>query len=340
MMILRRFNVFYLAVILCGILLFIFLRPERENELSFFGFAENNETEINYNYPVVVEKILVTPGQEVKAGQELLHVVRRKSRETMPDHRYRIAELKAEESLWRQKKQSQLRELETASEAAIAVVQTSIEQLRNELAFKRSLAKGLETVAAKAGSYKPLEERLEALELEEKSLREKHALRLKNLKSELNIGANPYQKQVERLEAEGEFEASQQEISIVVKAPTDGLIGNISCKEEEHVSSYTTLMSFYEPHSGIIQGYIHEDLTLKVNLGDKYEVSSLKSAGISYEGTVIGLGSRIVEIPTRLRKIPDYKTYGREVLVGIDKNNDFLQKEKVSLRLTASQASN
>jgi hypothetical protein len=32
-----------------------------------------------------------------------------------------------------------------------------------------------------------------------------------------------------------------------------------------------------------------------------------------------------------LRKIPDLKTYGREILVSISKDNNFLQKEKVLL---------
>jgi hypothetical protein len=46
---------------------------------------------------------------------------------------------------------------------------------------------------------------------------------------------------------------------------------------------------------------------------------------------VIGMGHRIVEIPERLRKIPEIKTYGREVLIQIPSDNKFLQKEKVVL---------
>jgi len=95
-------------------------------------------------------------------------------------------------------------------------------------------------------------------------------------------------------------------------------------------------LSFYEPHSGVIKGYVHEDLTLQVQLGDQFKATSLKDERMSYPGKVIGLGSRIVEIPTRLRKIPEVKNYGREVLVEISKDNRFLQKEKVSLRFISS----
>ena len=85
------------------------------------------------------------------------------------------------------------------------------------------------------------------------------------------------------------------------------------------------------PHSRLIKGYVHEDLTLEVSIADKFTVSSLKDGAVSYPGRVVGLGSRIVEIPSRLRKNPDFKTYGREVLIEITKVNQFLQKEKVAI---------
>jgi multidrug resistance efflux pump len=336
----RKINFFYIAFAMCGLLLFILLRPSHHDELSFFGFAENNETEINYNYPVIVDRILVTPGQSVEKGDELLHLVRRKSPEILADQTYRIEELKAEELLWKQKKQDQIDEAILSRKAAVSALMLKVETAEKELQFKRSLAEGLETVNASKASYKPLEDELEALRSELSATKVRFDQRLKALKGELALGPIPLKKQIARLEAEKQFESDQQEIHIVVRAPGAGLIGNISCKEAEHIPSYTALLSFYEPHSGIIQGYVHEDLTLEVKLGDSFTVSSLKDDEIAYKGTVIGLGSRIVAIPERLRKVPELKSYGREVLVQIDQNNDFLQKEKVSLRYTSSSSQN
>ena len=157
--------------------------------------------------------------------------------------------------------------------------------------------------------------------------------KIEGLQKELRLGSNPYSEQVRRLEGDKAFEESQKIQQIVVTAPMNGLIGNIVCKEEEHIPAYRALMTFYEPHSGIIKGYVHEDLTYRVQIGDRFSVSSLKVLDQSYVGTVTGLGSRIVEIPTRLRKVPELKTYGREVLVEIPKDNAFLQSEKVSLSI-------
>ena len=67
----KNINWFFITIIMTGIFLYVALRPSFHKELSFYGFAESRATEINYNYAVVVDKILVTPGQEVKSGQVL-----------------------------------------------------------------------------------------------------------------------------------------------------------------------------------------------------------------------------------------------------------------------------
>ena len=76
---------------------------------------------------------------------------------------------------------------------------------------------------------------------------------------------------------------------------------------------------------------VHESLILQVKTGDSLLVASSLHPSHQIIGVVLGLGSRIVEIPSRLRKTPELKTYGREVLVQIPANNPFLQKEKVML---------
>ncbi|MGB0930853.1 MAG: HlyD family secretion protein [Chitinophagales bacterium] len=326
-----RINLFYIAVLGVGAALFSLLKPSQETSVSFFGFAESNETEINYNYPVVVEQILVTPGQEVKQGDTLLQLTRRKSKETMDDQSFQMDELRAEDKVWRQKKESEIAELQLTKESKLSEINGEIKRVEKELIFKKSLSEGLQTIPSTESKFKPLEIELKELIAEKARLTQNYDLRLKGLKEELRIGNSPYHERIKRLTAELAFEESQKIQPIVVTAPSDGLIGTISCKEAEHISSYTTLLSFYEPHSGIIKGYVHENMTLQVQIGDEFRVSSLKDETIHYKGKVIGLGSRIVEIPMRLRKIPDFKTYGREVLVEITKENDFLQKEKVRL---------
>lgn len=326
-----KLNLFYISIGLIGLSLFVMLRPGFHSELSFYGFAESNETDINYNYPVVVEKILVTPGQSVKANDPILELSRRKSKEILEDQEYKISELRARAAIWERERMNEITQLENQLTTRRSEISLEINTKKKELEYKKGLSKDLKTIDGSASDYNPISEEIKELQTQLKSYETIQVQKIKGIKSELKIGTNPYKVEMQRLEAEREFEASQRLIPITVTAPGDGLIGNISCKEEEHIPSYTTLLTFYEPHSGIINGYVHEDLTMEVELGDTYLVSSLKDESISYPGRVIGLGSRIIEIPARLRKVPELKSYGREVQLEITRDNIFLQKEKVSI---------
>jgi multidrug resistance efflux pump len=333
----KRFNLFYISIILAGIFLIIAFRPEIHKRLSFYGFAESRATEINYNYPVVVDQILVKPGQAVKAGEVLMHLSRRKSKETLADQSFRIAQLEAEETLWKQRQANEIEELKLEQQTRLAALNRKIERTQKELMYKKSLVENLQSIEPTATSYQPLEDALASFEQEKEELKHVYTSRIQGLEKERRLGQNPYSEQIKRYIAEQEFDESQKVMPIVVTAPTDGLVGNISCKEEEHIPSYSTLLTFYEPHSGLIEGYVHEDLTLEVAIGQQYTVSSLKDETINYQGTVIGLGSRIVEIPARLRKVETVKAYGREVLIEIPKANTFLQKEKVSITYSSEE---
>ena len=328
-----KVNWFYMAIALTGVFLMVALRPSFHKELSFYGFAESRATEINYNYGVVVDKILVKPGQSVSSGQVLMHLSRRKSKETLEDQSFQIAQLKAEEKLWRQKQKNEIEELRLNQKLRIAEINRKIEATRTELEYRRSLYQGLKSVTIEETetSYKPLEETLRSYEQEKQKVEQLSSTKINGLKEEIRLGKTPYSEQIRRLIAEQSFDEAQKHIPIVVKAPSNGLVGNISCKEEEHVPSYSTLLTFYEPHSEIIKGYVHEDLTLEVEIGQSYTIGSLKNEDIIHVGKVIGLGSRIVEIPSRLRKREEVKAYGREVLLEVNKDNSFLQKEKVSI---------
>lgn len=327
-----RINLFYPFVVMVGIALYFLLQPPEQTELNFFGFAESNETAVNYNYPVVVDRLLVQPGASVKKGQPLLEVSRRKSKEVLADQEYRIAELRAEQQLWLQRKRDELGEMSLKGDDRRAELAAQLRDLEEELSYKKSLSVGLATIKQTEADYQPLENRIERVKAELARAELASAEASSRIRREINLGLNPFKEQIKRLEAEMSFDQQQQVIPFTVPAPADGLIGNINVREQEHVQSYTTLLTFYAPHSDIVRGYVHEDLTMKVEVGDSLEVYSLKVPGMSYTGLVTGLGSRIVETPTRLRKLPEFKTYGREVILSIPEENGFLQKEKVGLR--------
>ena len=328
----KRINIFYVFTGLLGAA-FIFISGSMNESptLSFYGFAESDETEINYNHSVLVEKILVGSGEKVSKGDTLMMLQRIKTKEYLDDYDFKIDQLNSERSEWRKKQSQEIAELEDAKSSELKALHLRLDRTRQELEYKEQLSKDLDNVNSSTTTFNPLKEKIKEIENKISEVEKSYDLRISNIKSIIAERERPHAQRVSQINLERKFDESQKLISIAVVAPDDGIIGNISCKVDEHIPSYNTLLTFYEPHSKYVRGYVHEDLTLQVELGNKFEVSSLKDESITYEGEVTGLGSRIIEIPSRLRKAPELKSYGREVIVRIGDNSSFLQKEKVSL---------
>ncbi len=327
----KYINIFYIIIFIIGIYLWRLNTFYQKEVVLFYGFAENNETEINFNYPIMVERIYVRPGQKVKKGDILLNISKINPSEALEDQPFRIAELQAKQRAWLHEKQGTLALLRKEKELRLGAIEADISKLKEERDFQKSLYRGLKSVEKTKSTYLPISKKIEALEKEKALERRRFDQKINNIKKEIRLGINPYEEEIKRLNAEQDFEEQNKSIKIQLTAPTDGLVGNIYCKEAEHIPSFKTLVSFYEPNPSLVKGFVQEDLILHVALNDSFLVRSTKDATIYCIGKVIGLGSRIVEIPDRLRKIPNIKTYGREVMVSIPINNNFLQKEKVIL---------
>ncbi len=299
--------------------------------VTFYGFAENKETEINFNYSVAVGQIHVSPGQMVEKDEPLLDMYRIQSKETLVDQPFKIKELQAKEQAWKIEREGDIKLIRTKKRLKLEQIAADIQRLQEEKKFQTTLYKGLKSIKNSEPNYKVIDTKIAALQKERGLTIETFDQEIANVTSEISIGTSPYKAEIKRLLAEQAFDETNKTIDLQLKAPTDGVIGNIYCKEAEHIPSYKTLISFYEPNPSLVKGFVQEDLMLHVALQDSFLIRSSKDATTFCYGVVTGLGSRIVEIPERLRKIPDYKTYGREILVSIPKQNNFLQKEKVIL---------
>jgi len=327
----KYFNLYYIAIIGVGCLLWHLNGTLSKEVIAFYGFADNEETEINFNHSVAVDKIYVSPGQAVKKDMPLLEVSRIKSNEKLVDQPYKIQELKAKEAHWKAEKEGQVVLIEAQKQKKIANLEEQIIQLQKEQAFQNSLYQDLKSIDTAQKNTSTFADKISVLEREKNRVIGNYDLEIQQMQQQISIGSNPYRVAIQRLEAEQSFEQENKNIQISIKAPSDGLMGNIYAKEGEHVPAYKTLASLYEPNPSLVKGYVQEDLILHVALQDSFLIRSTKQEGISCYGIVTGLGSRIVEIPERLRKVANLKTYGREILIQIPKQNNFLQKEKVIL---------
>ncbi len=328
-----RFNLLYPVVALLAMAFFWVYSQDRREVISWYGFVESKEMEINYNHAIAVDRLRVRPGESVKQGDTLLIVSRRMDKVYMDEESFRIAEIRAASDLWQLEQKNKIAILEKERDNDISEIDQRLSSLLNKRTYQMELAESLSTVNRSSDTFDPIDDKIKELRSEKSSIIQKCEVQVQSINTEINEARNPYKAEIQKLEAEIAFKKDRQVQSIAILAYADGIVGNIYCREGEFFPSYKTMLSLYDPYAMLVRGYVHEDLSLSIDTTTALTVRSLKDESTEYEGRVIGLGSRIVEIPGRLRKIQDIKTYGREVLVQIPSGNYFLQKEKVALSL-------
>jgi len=335
----KRINILYILVI---IVIFLLLRLNRhfgKQTLVFFGFAENKEMEINLDHSITVNEIFVNPGQKVNKGMSLASVSRSSLDLKSSTLNLEIAALDAKQAIRSADLESDINKLRAQKASKESEIYSEIEQIEAEIKFNESLLKDLKSVEASPSSGSPKSSRA----LKKEALRKELEMSIKPLDIEIaRLEAlmkgpnNPLRIQKEQLQSEIQFLENQQgRLSIV--APADGVVGSVNCKAGENLNAFSTIVTFYNQKPTLVKAYVLENLILQVELGDSLRVNSTLHPEHQCGGVVVGLGSRIIEIPERLRKMPELKTYGREILVSIPSDNHFLQKEKVVLNLPPTE---
>lgn len=324
----------YLFIAFMGILILIIVIKNKKETISFYGIAQSEEIIINYNLPVFVNEIYVSPGEYVEKGAPLCNISVIKTENKLSTNSYKIDELKAKESFWKEHKNNQINNLLVEKELKINELNNQINTLEKELNYKKSIAKQLNAISFSKDSYSPLEQELKALRERKRILQKSYHTALNSFKTEQLSGSAPLSHEIDKLNAELSFEESQANNHVIIYAPTDGLVGDILCKQNTFLPKFQSLLNFYKRSPNLINGYVNENLITDLKIGDEFEITSKLSDTIQYQGKVKGLGSRIIEIPQRLSKIPSIKTYGREVTIEITTpENNLLQQEKVILNL-------
>ncbi len=148
-------------------------------------------------------------------------------------------------------------------------------------------------------------------------------IKITNLKRELKLNWSPSQ-------IKDEIHLLQEELKkLTIFAQINGMIGSVNFKEGEKVSPFTPIVTLHTKSPSSIKGYIHENVYNKILVGQKVSATSVSDKKNTIIGEVIGVGSRIVEYPERLRKRPDFQIWGREIIIKIPHENNFLLGEKV-----------
>lgn len=276
------------------ILVIISFRYKGEST-GFYGIADAREAVINSGNPVEIKKIHVVQGQSIKIGDTLVELSR-------PELDMKINEIT-----------HQLRQMKKQKFAKVNGIKAQIKELQAQYERNKKLTAELKSVKKKNSSTDQGDNQNPIL------------IKIENLKRELQLAASPAQ-------IKDELNLLMEEKKkLTIFAQINGIIGSVNAKEGEKIPPFTSIITLHTKSPSYVKGYIHEDVYNKVTIGQKVTIASLSDAKNTIEGEVVGVGSRIVEYPVRLRKRPDFQIWGREIIIKIPSENNFLLGEKARI---------
>ncbi len=293
-------KVLYITLALVATILIVLSLKQNGESTIFYGIAETREIVINSDHAVEIKKIHVQQGQTINQGDTLIELNR-------PELTIKIKELT-----------NQVSQAKSQQSAKANRIKAQIKELEAQYELNKKLTSQLKSIpnqktAKKDDAHNPIK------------------IKIDNLKRELSITKSSTQ-------VKEEIILLQQEIYKLTKsAQISGVIGSVNFKEGEKVSPFAPIITLHTKSPSSIKGYIHENVYNKVSVDQKVMVASLSDKRNKVEGVVIGVGSRIVEYPLRLRKRPDIQIWGREIIIKIPNENSFLLGEKVLITAIVNQ---
>ncbi|MBN1307133.1 MAG: biotin/lipoyl-binding protein [Chitinispirillaceae bacterium] len=325
---------YYVVCIGIGAVLTGITLSYRNEPTKFYGIADTKETIMNSEEGVEIKKLCVVQGQAVKAGDTIAVL-------DQPELAIRINEIENTLEEYRKllKYQTRMndadrRQYQAEQKEKINEIKTEISELEAQYARNVKLVDELGSLRREKKMIAEIEDGTNTLLEQINGLKRQ----LEAAEYTLNVDINrqkllkntddPTQSQIRRYTRELELLQEQQR-QLIKTAPISGMIGMVKFKEGEKVSPFDTILTLHAAAPSYVKGYIHENVYSHVTVGDTVEVQSFADAKQGIKGEVVGVGSRIVEYPERLRKRQDIPVWGREVLLKIPENNSFLLGEKV-----------
>lgn len=299
----------------------------------FYGIADTKEIVVNYNLPVEIKEINVVQGQPIRTGDTLVILDQPELTLKINEISHALDEIKATKATLATRSRSEIRQIKAEQAARVNEIKAEIKKLEAEYELNkklmselRSFSKGGKNPADNSDMSSPI--LVEIAELKKLlATSNPSQIVIDRLTNEITSSEDPLVVQVERMTKELTMLNAEKE-KLIILAQIDGIVGSVNFKEREKVSPFDTIMTLHRESPSYVKGYIHENVHSSVSVGQNVNIRSMTDAYVS-EGDIVGVGSRIVEYPLRLRKVQEIMMWGKEVLVRIPDDNKFLLGEKV-----------
>jgi hypothetical protein len=331
----KRFNILHIVwLFVLPLSWFLIQGIEGQSHNTFFGAAETEGQTLNSEYDVVVKELRIKVGQQIKVGDTLALFMRadfanlnrqgiEKNQEIKQyevEKQSKVNEINREISILDGKKEALLTDLEA---------QIKILQLENNVQtdLKKILAGNTEGGSGSNIKNEQINVLRDAIKKTEQQIRQQKSLLQTQIKSsEAVLGSK-----IEQSEQEiGFIENEKKELFML--ATMDGFIENIFVGTNEVAPQYKPLFKINPKKPNRVKGFIYENSNWAFSLGDSVVLSSSARLDLTTNGIIIGCSPQLVELPIRLRKFSEIKTWGREIYIQLPVTNEYYIGEKVMIK--------
>lgn len=338
-------KIFFLFLLFAGVLagaVWIVGDLQNQSTQTFFGTAETDSRTVTTEYPVVVQRIFVQPGSRVKQGDTLALMYRtefdREASEYTGEMKQVSAELLAENrSLDREHE-----ELLAKYAAQVAEFQAEIKVLKAESDIQENLKTVLsDTDKAGGGKNIPNAKKAQIAALEEniRQLERQTQEEVKQFEKQRLANQAVRDAKVSHLRRSVEFVDAERK-KMVLLAPIDGYIEQVMVRKNEIVDEFHELFKINALQPVQVLCFLHEtEAEVLVRPGDTVMLSSTARPEVICQGIASVSTPKLVELPTRLRKFAEVRTWGREMFIQLPDTNRFYIGEKIQVVVPTATSS-
>ena len=331
-----RFNVLYIlfpvAILAC---LWIARDFQGRQGNTFFGIAETEPRILNFDHDLSVREVFIKAGDKIKAGDTLAIF-----------HR---AEL--DENEFSQYREMITNETARAAERAILEKEKEVVQARlnvdiRELAIDIKLLQTEDSIMMvyRGNLYgqstpvqnRVIKERIEGLQKQMEDLKHEAEEELLVLSAKISATDQIAAEKANKLKGQLTMIATERE-RLVLISPINGYVEDVYFSVNAMIPAHKDLVKINPDTPNKIIGFIHETNEVPLSIGSNVEMTSFNRPGIVSTGLIVGVNPKMTELPLRLRKFIDLRSWGREVYISIPDTNSFFISEKVNITLPDGQ---
>lgn len=321
--------VWLIALITCFVIVYKF---SGQTQHTFFGTAESEGQILNYEHPVLVEKIYVHTGDQVKQGDTLAVFMRSDLDRTASDKSNEIKQYEVEKTTKSNTIQREIDVLRAKRAALVSELESQIKMINTEEGIQSALKEAMGDKDKTSTKSNLKNEKIaslkELINQTERQIREQNQL----LNEQINANESVYDAKVAQVQEEIGFLDKERD-RLTLLSPIDGFVENVGIVKHEIAPQYKELIRLNPKLPNKVRGFISESAELVYRLGDTVELTSSTRPNIVSKGVLIGSSPQLVELPFRLRKLTEVRAWGREIYIRMPLTNDFFIGEKIIISI-------